>query len=94
MKIMGIPRFFKLPKYNEFNYIPRYYDPEKEARKERLKKINQELGLGDDKDYVPSIKGKFKSYRRSAVKEKRVSNLRLLIIFIFLMLAFYYLLFY
>ena len=91
---MGIPRFFKLPKYNEFNYIPRYYNPEKEAREERLKKIKQELGQSDDINYVPNIKGKIRSYRRSAAKEKRVSNLRLLIIFIFLMLAFYYLVFY
>jgi len=91
---MGIPRFFKLPKYNEFNYIPRYYDPQKEAREERLKKIKQEAGVSDDINYTPNIKGQFRRFHRAAKREKKVSNLRLLIILIFLFLAFYYLIYY
>ena len=90
---MGIPRFFKLPKYNEFNYIPRYYDPEKEAREERIKKIKQELG-DTDETYVPNIKGSFRRYHRAQKRDKKVSNLRLLVILIFLSLAAYYLFFY
>lgn len=90
---MGIPRFFKLPKYNEFNYIPRYYDPEKEARQERLKKLKQEKGEFDDSEYTPLIKGQMRRFHRSAKREKKVSNLRLLVILILLFLAFYYLLF-
>ena len=28
-------RLFKVPKYNQFNYIPRYYDQEADERKKR-----------------------------------------------------------
>ena len=34
-----LPTFFKLPSYNEFNYIPRYYDKEKADREARRKKL-------------------------------------------------------
>jgi hypothetical protein len=91
---MGIPRLFKLPKYNEFNYIPRYYDPEKEAREERMKKIKQEAGVSDEKEYVPMMKGSFRRFHRTAKRDNKVSNIRLLVILILLFLASYYLIFY
>ncbi len=36
---MGIFKVFRLPKHSRYNYIPRYYDPDKEALDERMKKI-------------------------------------------------------
>lgn len=38
--------FFKVPKNRQFDYKPRFYDPEKERREQRRK----ELGLGQDED--------------------------------------------
>ncbi len=33
---MAVFKFFRIPRHQKFNYIPRYYDPEKEAIKERV----------------------------------------------------------
>jgi len=42
---MGIPRFFSTPKPKQFNYIPRYYDEQKEALEERIRDIEIEMGV-------------------------------------------------
>lgn len=34
---MGIFNFFKLPKHQSFDYVPRYYNPDKEDLQRRLK---------------------------------------------------------
>ena len=40
--------FFKKPEYRRFEYKPRFYDPEKEAREERLKRVRAELGMEEE----------------------------------------------
>lgn len=91
---MGVV-FFKIPKYNKFNYQPLYYDAKKEEREKRNKQIKAELGLSEESDvYVPHIKGQFKTYFRKQRLSKKSSNVRLVIIMIFLMLVSYYLFFY
>lgn len=63
---MGIGSFFKLPQYNVFDYKPRFYDPEKEARDERRKELRKELGKdvldNQSETYKPgsTIKGSFR----------------------------------
>ena len=42
MKFRGI---IKLPSHKQFNYIPRYYDKEKEEREERRKARARTLGV-------------------------------------------------
>ena len=42
---MGIPRFIKLPGHKKFEYSPRYWDPEKEEREDRIRRIKQEMGI-------------------------------------------------
>jgi len=42
---MGVPRFIKLPGYKQFNYTPRYWDPEKEEREVRIRQIKAEMGI-------------------------------------------------
>ncbi len=37
---MAILRFFKLPKHQQYEYKPRYWDPRKEELEERLKQID------------------------------------------------------
>lgn len=49
---MGLFNVFRLPKHNKFNYIPRHYDPEKEAFKERMREI--ELRSGDSTEAMKS----------------------------------------
>ena len=94
---MGLPRFIKLPGHKEFNYTPRYWDPEKEARDDRIRHIKQEMGV----DHIPSDpnrttirRGSFRTAGKKAkVKASRTSNIRLLVI-LGLLLLIAYLIFY
>jgi len=42
---MAIPSFFKQNKPRGFNYVPRYYDPAKEEREQRLRAWKNEHAL-------------------------------------------------
>ncbi len=82
--------FFKLPKHKQFNYIPRYYDERKEELNERIKQIELEMGVRNpDKNYVPKIKGQIRNQYYRNIKERKQSNLRLIIILIALFLIAY-----
>ncbi|HNQ37323.1 MAG: hypothetical protein KA780_00935 [Prolixibacteraceae bacterium] len=93
-------KFFSLPKPRQFDFKPRYYDPDKEEREERERRIREELGLagtqpgkGDQEGYRPHIRGQF---RKAMLRNSRVSpdavrqsNRRILIIIAILALLFY-----
>jgi hypothetical protein len=93
---MGLPRFIKLQGNKKFSYSPLYWDPEKEARDERIRQIKQEMGVEVPSDYNRTTikRGSFRTAAKNAkVKASRTSNIRLLIILaILLFLA--YLIFY
>ena len=38
---------------NKFNYVPRYYDPEKEAREQRRAELRGERSEDASREYVP-----------------------------------------
>ena len=91
--------FIKVRKPKQFNYQPIFYDEAKEKRKERERKIREELGLppmeGDEKrSSEEKIRGKFHAVRSEkkiefSRKTKQFSNVRLLIIvFILFMLVY------
>ena len=61
-----IPFFFKIYKPQTYNYKPRYYDPEKEARKEREKKY----GKNDDDENVENGKEFRTSLRRGSFRDE------------------------
>jgi len=52
---MGIPSFFRTPKPKPFNYIPRYYDEQKEDLEERIRNIEIEMGVKEGEAYRPQI---------------------------------------
>ena len=86
--------FFKLYKPREYKYKPIYYDPKKEAAKERERKLEQEAN--GDGSYTPRIQRG--SFREQADKLKntrgvhvRQSNIRLFIILAILFAIAYYL---
>jgi hypothetical protein len=94
--MMGIPRFIKLPKHRTFNYSPRYWDPEKEEREERIRRIKQEMGIDvpSDPNRTTIRRGSFRQASQKAkVRATRGSNIRLAIILAVLFLL-AYLLFY
>jgi hypothetical protein len=78
---MAFPRFFKIPKHQQYDYKPRYWDPRKEELEERLKRI-QQIEEGNIEGVKNRISGGFKrryqaenSSRKSQVMR---SNLYLL----------------
>jgi hypothetical protein len=80
---MGIPRFIKLPSHKRFEYSPRYWDPEKEEREERIRQIKQEMGIEvpSDPNRTTIRRGSFRQVRQQAkVKATRGSNIRLVVI--------------
>jgi hypothetical protein len=94
--MMGVPRFIKLPKHKTFNYSPRYWDPEKEEREERIRRIKQEMGIDvpSDPNRTTIRRGSFRQASQKAkVRATRGSNIRLAIILAVLFLL-AYLLFY
>lgn len=84
-----LPSFFSINKPKSFNYIPRYWDPEKEEREARIRQIEREMGLHEGEAYVPTIrKGQMSTYyRRKKRLRERASNLRLIILIVFLLLV-------
>ena len=80
---MGIPRFIKLPGHKKFNYTPRYWDPEKEEREERIRQIKQEMGIemSGDPNRTTIRRGSFRqAHKQAKVRASRASNIRLLVI--------------
>ncbi len=94
--IMGIPRFIKLPKHKRFDYSPRYWDPEKEERDERIRRIKQELGIDIPSNSTRTTikRGSFRQARqKTKVKATRSSNIRLVLILAVLLFLAYLLFF-
>ncbi len=90
---MGLPRFIKLPGYKQFDYSPRYWDPEKEEREQRIRQIKHEMGV--DMPSYPNRttikRGSFRHAKQKAkVKASQNSNIRLLIILAVLFLIAYF----
>ncbi len=91
---MGFTSFFKTPKHKRFNIEPRYWDPAKEAREDRERRIKAELGIKDDDgEYIPNIRGRMKSELRHRHHDndraRRKSNIMLLVIFVLLAIIAY-----
>ncbi len=89
---MGVPSFFKQYGPRGFNYIPRYYDPDKEAREERVRMIKQEMGIVEEGEkYVPRIqRGSMRNYfRQKDRKVQRYTTIRLIVIILILIIISY-----
>ena len=83
---MGVGSFFKLPQYNVFDYNPRFYNPEKEAREDRRKELREEQGKlpvdANSPEYKPgnSIKGSFRPKMPRKAFRSRNSTIRVFVI--------------
>jgi hypothetical protein len=93
-----IGKFFHTPRSKQFSIRPRFYDPDKEARDDRERRIKEELGIVDEKKedgkpYRPNVKGQFRNtdgwQAKSSEDARRAQNKRLIILFIILALVFY-----
>ena len=89
---MAFNFLFRTPKARQFHYDPIFYDAEKEAREERIKRITKEVNPAGAGDYKPGIaRGTFRSYYKSKNRSERYNTLRLLIIIIALVALAYFL---
>ncbi len=92
-----IGKFFHTPGTKKFSITPRYWDPDKEARDARERRIKEELGIAEDKKddgkpYHPNIKGQFRSgdeWSRSSEAARKSQNRRLIWIILILALVIY-----
>ena len=87
---MGFTSFFKRPQHKRFNLQPRYWDPAKEERDDRERRIKTELGIKDENgEYIPNIKGRMRSGLRHKHNDVRAtrqkSNMTLILIFVVLL---------
>ncbi len=97
---MGM-KFMHLPRAKQFTIGTRFYDPQKEAMKEREERIKRELEMESSEQsgvsYGANIKGKFRNasgnfHSKTIAEARRKSNMRLLYIVIILSALFYLLL--
>ena len=91
--------FFHTPKPKQFNFRPRFYDPEKEDFEQREQRIKEELGIAtekpyDSKSFRDRIRGSFRNQGRNQSKTsedlRRSQNTRLIFMIIILALIFYF----
>lgn len=94
-------KFIQVPKAKQFHIGTRYYDPKKEAMKEREERIKRELeqqnAEGVSAIYGAGIKGQFRKAgklmnSKTVAEARRKSNMRLIYIIIILSILFYILL--
>lgn len=78
---MKIPSLSRMPKYKQFNFEPRYYDPVKEDIQNRTERIKGELKITSEHSHREHLKSAF-SHR--AKREKSSDFMQLLLIFIML----------
>ncbi len=89
--------FFKNTRPRKFDPIPRFYDPEKEYIEDKLKKVRNEETEKYDK-IKANIRNNFRNshtgfgVNRSGKRKNYNSNIRLVVILIFLILITYILL--
>lgn len=96
---MGM-KFLHLPKSKQFSIGYRYYDPQKEAMKEREERIKREMGIEEESKEGgysrANIKGQFRKAGsrqcKTVAEARRKSNMRLFYIIILLSILFYILL--
>ncbi len=81
---MGLKSIFSTPEYNVFDYKPRYYDPAKEKRRQRLRQLRIEEGKSPDfdseKDPGSIVRGGFRQRMSDRKYRERSSIIRFLII--------------
>lgn len=90
--------FFKTPKHQRYNYIPRFYDPKKEDLEQRMEKYKGKDGKND----VNAVKerlsggfrkgsgsGSFKVRAEMRAAETKRSNRVLLMVVVFLLFLTY-----
>lgn len=85
---MKFPSLVKLPKYNKFNFEPRYYDPVKEEIDVRTGRIKQEIEAQEAAGLTASDRARFKSemdsvFKRRADEDRKSGIMQVVFILLF-----------
>ena len=84
--MINLRPFARIPKHRQFNFIPRFYEPEKEAYREiREKHNNNSLNM----ESSSGMRVKFQSNRDKRLNNTRSQNRRILVIFALLIFICY-----
>ena len=89
---MALLRFFKVPKHQQYEYKPRFWDPKKEEMEERLKQIDEMKGDGPEAIKARLSSGLRRGYAKdTSVRKQQVmrSNVILLVIIVALVVVSY-----
>lgn len=90
---MGFFKFLKLPKHQNFDYHPRYWDREKEEREKKLKRYykNEDNNPEAIKERISSSFRERGASTHIEARQKQVrrSNIRLVLIIVLLCVAAY-----
>lgn len=91
---MRLPGFFKQPSHQSFEYLPRYYNPDKEELEQKKKMYGEDKAAEDEvKSRISSGFRTRSSYARSNQYQKQVRRagyLRLVILVVLILLIFMY----
>lgn len=90
--------FFKTPRHKQFNFLPRYYDPKEEERREREDRLRKEMNNQNtehdlaDTGYRQRIAGSFRSSRRRTPRQSDTSAamMRLVVLLLLVLLLMAY----
>ncbi len=78
---MALFQFFKTPKVRQFHHEYIYYDPKKEEREKRERRIRAELGLEKSDDNLSLMrKGVFQEKRKNVKSSSEARQKRVLIL--------------
>lgn len=86
--------FFNIYKPRKYDYRYIYYDPKKEAQKEREKQLAEDKPEGEYKSSIQrgSFRAEASKNKNSRSKQTTISNIRLVLILFVLLLIAYFLL--
>ena len=77
---MKLPSLFRLPRYSQFNFEPRYYDPIKEEIDQKMADAKRELE-SPGSAYKSNIMGSF----RKRKTEDRASSVNVAVLFVLML---------
>lgn len=98
---MAFFSFYNVRKPRQFEHKPIYWDPQKEALEERVRKVKREMGMEEEslENYKPQIKGTFiegTSHLKRSVdrgdnsRSREYKSVKLLVALAVLLLLFWY----
>ncbi|NOQ75571.1 MAG: hypothetical protein GQ574_26410 [Crocinitomix sp.] len=85
---------FKLPnQHKRFEYVPRYYNADKEVLQDKIDRAKKENTVDDEGKFAREIKFRSKmedKWGADVQAQRRSSNIRLIVILGIIIIAFYY----